>query len=318
MKKFIKILLLFFIPILVLSYPIDLFLSHNLKKSNALFGEYEVWNDIYNNNVNADILIYGSSRAWVDISPKIIEDSLLFKTYNFGMDGHNFWLQYLRHREYLKHNNKPKHIILAVDFNSLQKRNELYLFEQFLPYLLWNNNMIEYTKSYEGFDFFDYHIPLIRYTGNSSVIKKALSISLQNEKLKPYRTKGYKGVKKTWSKDLDNAKSKMDKYKIKIDSSSVLLFDQFLKECKESKIKVSLVYTPDHIEGQNFLDNKDTVIELYKGYASKYDLVYLDYSNDSICRNKDYFYNATHLNKKGSELFTKKLASDLLSNHITD
>ena len=263
MKKFIKILLLFFIPILVLSYPIDLFLSKNLKKSNALFGEYEVWNDIYNNNVNADLLIYGSSRAWVDINPKIIEDSLYIKVYNFGMDGQSFWLQYLRHIEYLKHNEKPKQILLAVDFNSLQKRKELYLYEQFLPYLLWNSNMNEYTKSYEGFDFFDYHIPLIRYAGNSSSIKKAINLSFDREVNKPYRVKGYKGVKKTWSKDLNNAKSKMEKYIIKVDTASVTLFDQFLKECEESNIKVSLVYTPEHIEGQEFLENKDQITNLY-------------------------------------------------------
>lgn len=318
MKKFIKIILLFFIPILVLAYPIDLFLSKQLKKSNDFLGEYEVWNDIYNSNIKADMVVYGSSRAWVDISPKILKDSLQLETYNLGMDGHNFWLQYLRHLEYLKHNNKPSHILLAVDFNSLQKREDLYLYEQFLPYMLWNNNLKEFTKSYNGFHYLDYDLPLIRYAGNSSIIKNALSLGFSKDVPKAYRTKGYKGIKKTWSNELTLAKSKMEKYKIQIDSTSVTLFSQFLQECKDNNIKVSLVYTPEHIEGQKFIENKDIVSNLYKEYAEKFDLIYLDYSKDSICSNKEYFYNATHLNKKGSEVFTEKLASDLKANLIND
>lgn len=312
MKKFIKTLLLFFVPILILAYPIDLFISNNLKKSNSLFGEYEVWNDVYNGNIKSELLIYGSSRAWVNISPKILEDSLQIKVYNLGMDGHNFWLQYLRHLEYLKHNNTPKYIILAVDFNSLQKRDNLYLYEQFLPYMLWNKNIKEFTRSYEGFNYFDYNIPLIRYTGNSYIVKNAFSLGVNNNNITPYRTKGYKGVKKTWSQDLKNAKSKMNNYKIKIDNESVSLFDRFLQECKNNKIKVSIVYTPEHIEGQKFIENKEKATNLFKKFAKKYNLVYLDYSKDSLCFYKDNFYNATHLNKKGSELFTKLLAKDLV------
>jgi len=318
MKKFIKIFLLFLIPVLVLSYPIDIYLSKNLKKSNDLFGEYEVWNDIYNKKINAEMLIYGSSRAWVDINPKILKDSIQLTTYNLGMDGHNFWLQYLRHLEYLKYNKKPKHILLAVDFNSLQKREDLYLYGQFLPYMLWNKNIYDFTKSYNGFDFFDYNIPLMRYAGNSSEIKRAIGLSVKSDEIKPYRTKGYKGVKKSWSKDLDVAKSKMEKYKIEVDSASVNLFDKFLNECATNNIKVSLVYTPEHVEGQRFVKNKDDVTNIYEKFAKKYNLIYLDYSSDLMCNNKTYFYNATHLNKEGSELFTKKLASDLLKKQIID
>ncbi|MFT4643964.1 hypothetical protein ABXT64_08890 [Candidatus Marifrigoribacter sp. Uisw_064] len=318
MKKFIKTLLLFFVPILLLLYPIDVFISKNLKKSNAIFGEYEVWNDIYNSKIKADVLIYGSSRAWVDISPKILEDSLQLEVYNFGMDGHNFWLQYLRHVEYLKHNNPPKQIILAVDINSLQKRDNLYLHEQFLPYMLWNKNIKEFTETYEGFNYFDYDIPLIRYAGNSSIVKNAITMGVKNENNTPYRTKGYKGINKTWSNDLEIAKSKMKNYKIKLDTASVVLFDKFLQECKNNNIKVSLIYTPEHIEGQKFIKNKNLITDLYKKHAEKYNLLYLDYSKDSICLDKSYFYNATHLNKTGSEVFSKKLVNDLLSQQIID
>jgi hypothetical protein len=56
--------------------------------------------------------------------------------------------------------------------------------------------------------------------------------------------------------------------------------------------------------------NREEVITTFKSAAQKYGLVFLDYSNDEISFNKDYFYNATHLNKKGSEFFTAKFSVD--------
>ncbi len=47
--------------------------------------------------------------------PKIVSDCLNVKVYNFGFDGHNFGLQYLRPLGFGKYNKKPKTIIMAVD-----------------------------------------------------------------------------------------------------------------------------------------------------------------------------------------------------------
>ena len=143
----------------------DYFISNNHKKNHKYPGEIEVWNDIYAGNINSEIAIYGSSRAWVHIDPSILEDSLNLKAYNFGIDGHNFWLQYLRHKEYLKYNNAPKIILLSVDVFSLQKRKDLYELNQFLPFMLWNKNIIKFTSSYNGFTYKDYYFPLLRYKG---------------------------------------------------------------------------------------------------------------------------------------------------------
>jgi hypothetical protein len=176
MKKFILKTLCFFLPAIILAYPLDFVMSYYLSQSKSYPGEYEVWNDIYNANANCDIAIYGSSRAWVHIDPEILSDSLVNKAYNFGMDGHNFWMQYLRYLEHVKYNKKPSTIILSVDMFSLQKRNDLFQLDQFLPYMLWNSNIQEYTSSYIGYNKFDYYLPLIRYSGKY----KALTLIKEN------------------------------------------------------------------------------------------------------------------------------------------
>ena len=152
MKKFIKNILLFILPIISIAYLIDSIISNQLKKDNSYAGgEYTVWNDLYNGNVDSEIVVYGSSRAWVHIDPIILENNLGKTSYNLGIDGHNFWLQYLRHKTLLKYNTKPKYIIFSVDVSSLYKRKGLHNLEQFLPYMLFDRDIMKYTSSYRGF-----------------------------------------------------------------------------------------------------------------------------------------------------------------------
>jgi hypothetical protein len=310
MKNFLLKVLLFTLPILILVYPIDILISNSLAKSDINYGEFEIWNDIYNGTIDCDIAIYGSSRAWIHFNPKIIEDSLNLSVYNFGMDGHNFWLQYLRHLEYIKYNNIPKHIIVSVDVFTLVKRKDLFHIYQFLPYMLWNKNIREYTHSYIGFSTSDYYIPLIRYFGKSEAKSIALK-NLVNCELEKHRYHGFKGMKIEWNEDFEKAESTMGNYKIQLDSNSLDLFENFLKECKSKNINVILVYTPEFIEGQKFVSNRDDIINIYRSLAQKNKIKFLDYSNDKLSYRKELFYNASHLNSNGANLFTKKFLLDL-------
>jgi hypothetical protein len=72
-----------------------------------------------------------------------------------------------------------------------------------------------------------------------------------------------------------------------------------------------LVYTPKYIEGQKYIENRSEVMSIYNNFAQKYDLLLLDYSNDEISFDRSLFYNTSHLNKTGANLFTTKLAHDL-------
>lgn len=305
MRKFIVNICVFIIPVVLLSYPLDLFLSYKIKRTNECQGEFEVWNDIYGGGMECELAIYGSSRAWVHINPEIIEDSLKYNSYNFGIDGHNFWLQYLRHNEYLKHNSKPKIIVHSVDLFTLQKREELYNMSQFLPYMLWDSDLFKSISSYKGYSFADYFFPLVRYRHTSSSIK-----FIENHN-SPIRNKGFRGIWREWGNDLDKAMKVNDDYTVTLDSASLNLYEQFLKECKFKNIEVIMVYTPEFIEGQNYVSNRKEVIELYHDLETKYELLFLDYSNNYLCYDKQFFYNATHLNAKGADIFTKMLAHDI-------
>ena len=317
MRKDVKYFLLFITPIIIIAYFVDVFISKNLKYSNRYAEkEYPTWNAIYEGKINSDLLIFGSSRAWIHIDPIMISDSLGISSYNLGIDGHNFWLQDLRYRELLKHNKRPKFIICSLDYFTLKKNKELYNSEQFLPYMLWNKDIKNSTISYEGFSTIDYEIPLLRYYGNYNAVETALRFSLGRLSNPITRVKGYQGRDEVWNSDFDNAKASIKRLEVTLDKPTIVLFENFLKECKSNNIKLIFVYTPEYIEGQKFVSNREQIFGLYNKFSEEYQIPFYDFSNDSISYQKKYFYNASHLNKLGSQLFTKKLIDTLKSSDV--
>ncbi|WP_310555630.1 hypothetical protein [Flavobacterium sp.] len=316
MKKFIKQISLFLFPLIIFAFIIDFFISKNLKKSNSFaHKEYSIWNDILDKKINADVLIYGSSRAWVQIDPSMISNNLKMTCYNLGIDGHNFWLQNLRHVLFLENNQKPKLIIHSLDIFTLSKIPNLVNSEQFLPYMLFDNKIKNATISYKGFKITDYYLPLIRYYGNHDALKTAISMSQNNEN-KIERINGYQGQDKKWDFEFEKAKKLAPFIEIPFDQATLELFDNYIKECKLKNIKLIFVYTPEYIDGQLFVKNRKHILDTYIGISKKYAIPFYDYSNDSISFNKKLFYNTLHLNKNGSQLFSKKFIDTLKNDKI--
>lgn len=316
MKKFLIRFFIFITPIVILAYPADLLVSYGALHSTLADGELETWDDIYAGQINSEYVIYGSSRAWVHIDPILIEKETGSKAYNMGMDAHNFYLQNLRHRKLLEYNEKPKAIIYGLDMFTLEKRSDLYNLDQFLPIMLWDKDIEQTTKSYIGFSWIDYKIPFFRYVGRFNAIKSGVKYYIYPDDR--FRSKGYKGREQEWSSQLDEAKENIGLYRATLDTMSVRLFESFIKECKQNDIPLIFVYTPEYIDGQRFIANRDSVINIYNSWSKKYDIPFLDYSDDSICFDKQYFYNSMHMNKRGSELFTRKLINDLVNRNLIE
>jgi hypothetical protein len=310
MKGFIARFLLFFAPILLLLYGADVFISKNLIKSN--FGEGSVWRDIYTGKVNSDIVIYGASRALQHIDPKIITDTLHQSSYNLGIEGYPFEMQYLRHRLFLKHNKKPRIIILSLDFLTFQKRADLYDIVQYLPYMLYDTLVRKYTQNYIGFTQWDYFIPLVRYYRQGVAVHRSVSLFKHKTPEPDDRVKGYYSEDKKYAPIFNDGPGDHDfNYKIKFDATAIKLFNDFLQECKKDHIQVILVYTPEYIAGQNFVKNRSEMFKLIDQFSKKYQVPLFDYSADRMCTDSTYFYNSEHLNKTGAQLFSKKFAGDL-------
>jgi len=293
-------------------YGLNFMVDAGLKKSRHRL--YSEWNDIYSGKTDASLLIMGSSRAWVHYSPVVLDDILKTKSYNIGMNGWGFSMQYARLKILLRHNPKPKYIIQNLETSLLQRRENLYEYQQFLPYL--NDPIIRSaSKGYKGeFSLTQYYLPLFKYNGNWDLAGIGLLNYFGFQTNQTSKYKGYEGQELEWDGSYDKFKLAYPNGLIeKIDADAERDFEEYLNYCKENGIKVFLVYSPEYFEVQDFTINRKDVMAMFQSYAKKYDIPLLDYSNHPICFDKSYFYNSQHLNKKGSELFSKILAQDLLN-----
>jgi hypothetical protein len=200
----------------------------------------------------------------------------------------------------------------------LEKRKDLFNLEQFLPYMLGNNVIEKATDSYLGFNWVDYKIPLVRYFGKPDAFAALIKLWLLPKNNVPQRMKGYEPQDLEWNNDFDKAKKKIKFYNIQTDSATIYLFEKYLQECKQNKIKIIFVYTPEFIEGQEFVKNRGEIISLYTKYSKKYDIPFYNFSNDSLVFQRKYFYNSSHLNKTGVQIFTNELIYKLKNANIID
>jgi hypothetical protein len=299
MKKLIYSILLFGFITLLLNSLLQTILDRANRKIPS------GWNNCYQSDINTDVLILGSSRAFVHISPQIIDTVLKVQSYNLGKDGSGFLIQNCRFKTYLRNNKLPRNIIHSLDDRTLCEVSVLFNSKEYIPYL--EDTLVrKYISGYEGsFNKWHYSIPLYKYNNALPSLIKPLQLMV-GFKAQDKRYKGY------LPKDLTGHPNKVPNWRnTKIDVKAVKEFEAYLTFCKKENINLILVYTPEYIEGQKVTTNRNEIFNMYRQYATTYNLSFLDYSNDSLSYDKSLFYDFIHLNKKGSELFTTKLAHDL-------
>ena len=98
MKKFLSKILIFVLPAWLLLLVVDYWFSQEAKQSNDYV--IEAWYDLMNGDINADVIVMGSSRAWVHIDPLILDSILGVNTYNLGIDGRSFNSQIKKYHIY--------------------------------------------------------------------------------------------------------------------------------------------------------------------------------------------------------------------------
>lgn len=280
----------------------DAFLTSNLHRSNARV--FSTYNAIFSDTLQSDAVIMGSSRGQVQYSPAILDSILGLNFYNLSVDGRCIDAEIVMYNLYRKHAPKPKLIIQNIDFGTLQRSNG-YEREQYSPYLN-KDNLFKQIKESEGFTWADRWLPLVRYAGYYEVIKEGLG--LKNKLARPAMYKGWCGHDDEWNGSTFDAITAVP---FVVNPVAAEMFDDYLAECKAEGIQVVLVYAPIYIGVTEKMDSVQFMFDTYQSFADKYDFPVLNYTYDSLSYDTDYFYNATHLNKKGAEIFTSQLAMDL-------
>ena len=257
---------------------------------------YSGWNYIYDDTTYHDIIINGSSRAWVQYDPYILDTILNTNSYNLGTENGMINRQILRYNKYCQFHKDPSLLIQNIDYFTMTSVFG-YEVEQYYPYF-YDRDFLKELNKYENFSWKEKNIPIYRYLGKNRLL------FLDNDNL----YKGYKGRDLNWNPDALNA---IVSFSAEVDTIMQKEFREFLSKTQSCGTKVLFVYAPSYYKVIEKLDNLDEMYDMYQTIANEFSIPIIDYNYDSMCYDTTYFYNGTHLNKKGAELFTTKLAHDI-------
>lgn len=293
MKKFVLKCLCFFIASYFLSLIIDIVISKNVQPS----GLFISWQDLYSGDIDADLLIIGSSRTQYGFNTKIIEDSLHIKTYNLGLTSARIQIDYIRLLEQLRlGKHKPKYVTLEIDFVTIEKKNRLDCHWQLFPYMLYNKNIYKYTHNMDGYKKGYYFCPLARYYGNFSDL---ITNSISDINIGYY--KGYWPMNEPF-----NGTRFTTKDTIKIDSPKIELLSEFINTCKGNDIKLNFVYSPEYYLISHNITNRDSITNIIKNIAQRNDIPFADISTPPFSTDTTFFFDMRHLNSLGADKFTSE------------
>lgn len=276
-------------------------------------GDYGVWNKVVRGEINAQILITGSSRALCGIDCRPVSAAVNKSCYNIGLNGVRINLQLPMLKIYLKHNKTPSLIIQTVDIISLNYLNEIIRPERYIPFL--NEDEIYYALCSIDKSFWrNRHLPLYSFakygTELSSPalkglfgINKGLGITLIN---------GFYPKDIEWNNDFENFKKNNPKgVEYKIDEKCIKYLESIIELAKSKGIDIVLAYMPEYSENIHYTKNRDEIFNIYRKTARTQNIEFWDFSGLPMAGSTDYFYNSQHLNRKGAEQFSKALAERL-------
>ena len=302
MKKYLLNTLLFAIVCLIFAFVFDTIMSSRLRQNQKRI--FANWNQIYNDTTNYDLVINGNSRAWVQYNPFIIDSILHINSYNLGIDGSPINRQIIKYQKYCDLHKAPKYLIQNIDFGTMAIRYG-YEREQFFPYFFFDRELVQQIDKYEKFSFMEKYFPCYRYLGYEDVLIEAL---FNDRYYFDFIEKGYTGQNRKWD---GFQLAKQDKVECDCDTDAIKLFEEFLNEVRLEGTKVIFVYAPVYHKVRAKMINEQQMFDMYDSIAKKFDIQILDYKDIPMCYDTTYFYNGTHLNKIGAELFTTKLAHDI-------
>ena len=250
-------------------------------------------------STEAEVLIFGSSRANHHYVPEIFEETLKLSCYNTGRDGNSILYNYAIFESVIKRYS-PKLIILDIVPGDMSFSDYSYeRLTSLLPYYK-DHPEIRETVHLRG-QFEKYKLISSIYPFNSSLITILIGTSELNKERKP-DIKGYIPlygimqdtipVRKSFSSD-------------KLDKNKLQALEAIFKTCNEKGVQIVLVTSPYFAQIE-----MDYSQNLVSELCDKYQIDFLDYSKSDVFINSaTSFVDFQHLNQEGAIMFSKITAT---------
>ncbi len=314
MGRFLKNILIWGAIILALATILDVMVSAGLRRSGIR--KYVVWSDIFNHRIDADLIIIGSSRAWCGYNTYLLDSLLGCNSYNLGIDGHQLDMQLIRYETYRRFNPPPKTILINTDFCSTMgiTADERYEREQFFPFI-HDRVLIRQVARAKHLTFGERLFPFIRYFGYREELDNGISAFFGKTDFSDGGFhKGYRGNDYPW--DEGTTLHSITPVSITIDTVITGQLNSFISDATAEGIQVFMVKSPVFAPLLDKFDNIAVSDSIFSKIADNNSVPLLDYYYADFCYDTSFFYNPSHLNKKGACIFTDDLCHALIQHNI--
>jgi hypothetical protein len=284
-------------------------------------GNVGIMNRVMQGQVDADILISGSSRAMFQYDPRIIEVETKLKSFNIGRNGTQLHEQFHLLKLFLRRNKRPAYLIQNLDMLSFSKNDDITDPKQYIP---WLNHEDVYGPLFQQKRYYLVYrwCPLLAMV-RAGGMQAAVSGLLKSGTAQTDEFKGYTPQYLAWNSDnLEKIKTQHPSgLRWTLDPQKMQTLADLLEISRENEIQVVLVYSPDYLEVHKYFPNRSETIQAFREIAGRFQVPFWDYSDDPISGDRSYFYNTQHRNQAGASIFSKSIARrlsvEIFSKHIT-
>lgn len=252
-------------------------------------------------STNADVLVFGSSRANHHYVPQIFEDSLKMSFYNTGRDGNYILFNYAVFKAIVKRYT-PKIVIFDINPGELNYDIDSYdRLSALLPYYKSHTEIreiIELKSPYEK-----YKLISAIYPYNSSLLTIATGNSEQNKT----RKADIKGYVPLWNTIKDTILHSLEILDVPFDNVKINAVEQITDYCKKHKIRLIFVQSPIYCK-----ISQTHGIEFFEKLNRDNHAIFWDFINyPDFLENPGMFQDAEHLNNSGATYFSRLVVNKI-------
>ena len=293
-------------------FALALNFSINFGLRHITTGQYGVSNRMIRGEINAQIVINGSSRALSGFDPRIIQATTGLTGYNIGRNGSQTDMQVAVLKAYLEHNRKPEIVIQTLDSFSFVTTREVYDPAQYVPYLndsaLWNQ-----LRQINPSIWKSRYLPLYGYVVDD--MKMSWVLGLRQLIGLPQREDyilGFNPRRLEWTDEFESFKAaNPNGVDWPVEAEGRQSLEELARTCRANGIKLIFVYAPEYSEMQRLTRNRKEIFADFKQISDEYGTPLWDYSDWRYAGATEYFQNSQHLNESGAEVFSADLAKRL-------
>jgi len=304
----IKRLLISFIVVFSIVIALQPILEKGLHRFDLQ--KFEKLDEIILGKTPYDLVVFGSSRAYVHYHPGILDTLLHLNTFNAGSEGALYGETDVLLMQYLKHHPKPRVVLVNTDMAMFAYPDRIFNPTSYYPYLT-EPAVKEYLHKMDPFSKGISYLPFLAITRYDDYLR-GNSIKGIFGKTASYSRFHYKGyIESPETQIIDTLKSLPPSNQDSLYTEAFSFFSKWDSICRKQDIQFIAVFSPYHQFNYKSYPKQVSRRKIIKQGLREAGIEVLDMETPSFSGRIDYFSDAIHLNRKGARLFSSMLADSL-------